>query len=145
MKGCLWGLPLSPSARIPEFHAPVPHSLGESHVSSVEQELLPPVSAHQRHRLLIQPNLCHTPVVREARHRLRDNRAGLTRLQAPGRGSVVTPLPIKDMSKVAPTEVVLEEASLPTLPISKVHRPEHSPWTQTHPTVMLLALSPLDR
>lgn len=95
MKGCLWGLPLSPSPRIPEFHAPVPHSLGESHISSVEQELLPPVSAHQRHRLLIQPNLCHTAVVREARHRLRDNRAGLTRLQAPRRGSVVTPLPMQ--------------------------------------------------
>lgn len=95
MKGCLWSLPLSPSPIIPEFHAPVPHSLGESHVSSVKQELLPPVGAHQGHCLLIQPNLCHTAMLREARQGMRGNRAGLTRLLAPGRGSVVTPLPMQ--------------------------------------------------
>lgn len=93
MKGCLWSLPQSPSPRIPEFHAPVPHSLSESHISSVQQELLPPVGAHQGHCLLIQPDLCHTGMVREGRHSMRGNRAGLTGLLAPGRVSVVTPCP----------------------------------------------------
>lgn len=95
MKGYLWSHPLSPNPRIPEFHAPVPHSLSESHVSSVEQELLPPVGAHQGHCLLIQPNLCHTAMLREDRHRMRGNRAGLTRPLVPGRGSVVTLLPMQ--------------------------------------------------
>lgn len=95
MKGCLQSLPHCPSPRIPEFHALVPHSLCESHVSGVEQELLPPVGAHQGHRLLIQPHLCHTGMVREARHGMRGNRAGMTGLLALGRGSVVTPLPMQ--------------------------------------------------
>lgn len=71
MKGCPWSLLHSPNhagsagqrSRTPggKRHGspPGPRLLGESHVCSVEQVLLPPVGAHQSHRLLIQPNLRH--------------------------------------------------------------------------------------
>lgn len=74
--------------------APRPCLLGERHVRGVEQELLPPVGAHQSHRLLIQPHLHHTGAVTEARRGTRAGEAGLNPASAlGGRRSAVALLP----------------------------------------------------
>lgn len=83
--------PTVPKSKNPRVLCSVPHSLSESHVGSVQQELLPPVGAHQGHCLLIQPNLCHTAMVREARL------TGLTGLLTQGKVQWSLCCPCKDM------------------------------------------------
>lgn len=98
MRGCNRSLLCSHALGGRRHGSPVcgTHLLCESHVRGVEQELLPPIGAHQGHRLLIQPNLRHIREVKEARRRTKGSEAGLNLASWPqGRRSAAALLPMQ--------------------------------------------------
>lgn len=102
LKGCHQS-PACPKSPRSKHHSspPAPCLLGESHVRGVKQELLPPVGAHQSHRLLIQPNLCHIGRVQEARREMSSNKAGLNLPSGPmGEGQQLLCCPCEDTSEL---------------------------------------------
>lgn len=112
--------------------APRPRLLGERHVRGVEQELLPPVGAHQSHRLLIQPDLHQQERLRKpGGGRGRRGRAEPGFCPRREQVSSRSAAHVKIRASWVPAEVPFEDRSPLTVSASSTHWPKHTPGTRT--------------